>query len=131
MVLTVYLYYFLIFSFLGWMLEVAYAGVKCHRFVNRGFVLGPVCPIYGVCAMLLRLCLLPLTDRWLLLFLAAVIVLFIWVIWFASFLNKFQRELRHINSRIEQSISERERMHYIRRRRRLLLSLIPFVRYRK
>ena len=68
---------------------------------------------------------------WLLLFLAAVIVLFIWVIWFASFLNKFQRELRHINSRIEQSISERERMHYIRRRRRLLLSLIPFVPYHR
>lgn len=68
---------------------------------------------------------------WLLLFLAAVIVLFIWVIWFASFLNKFQRELRHINTRIEQSISERERMHYIRRRRRLLLSLIPFVPYHR
>lgn len=68
---------------------------------------------------------------WLLLFLAAIIVLFIWVIWFASFLNKFQRELRHINARIEQSITERERMHYVRRRRRLFLSLIPFVPYHR
>lgn len=69
--MTIYLYYFLIFSFFGWMLEVAYAGVRSHRFVNRGFVFGPVCPIYGVCAVMLRLCLLPLADRWLLLFLAA------------------------------------------------------------
>ena len=67
----------------------------------------------------------------LLLFLAGVIVLFIWIIWFSSFLNKFQRELKHLNNRIEQSINERERMHYIRRRRRLWLSLIPFVKYRR
>lgn len=67
----------------------------------------------------------------LLLFLAGFIVLFIWIIWFASFLNKFQRELKHLNSRIEQSINERERLHYIRRRRRLWLSLIPFVKYHR
>ena len=44
---------------------------------------------------------------------------------------KFQRELRHLNMRIEQARSERERQHYLRRRRRLWLSLIPFVRYTK
>lgn len=44
---------------------------------------------------------------------------------------KFQRELHHLNMRIEQARSERERQHYIRRRRRLWLSLIPFVRYTK
>lgn len=44
---------------------------------------------------------------------------------------KFQRELRHLNLRIEQARSERERQHYLRRRRRLWLSLIPFVRYTK
>ncbi len=67
----------------------------------------------------------------LLLFLAGVIILFLWVIWFSSFLNKFQRELKHLNNRIEQSINERERLHYIRRRRRLWLSLIPFVKYHR
>ena len=39
--------YFLIFSFLGWCTEVAYSAYKHSRFVNRGFLNGPVCPIYG------------------------------------------------------------------------------------
>lgn len=47
----------------------------------------------------------------------------------AVWLPKFQRELKHVNRRIEQSRSEREKQHYIKRRRRLWLSLIPFVRY--
>ena len=67
----------------------------------------------------------------LLFFLAGALVLFIGTVWFSSFLNKFQRELKHINSRIEQSVNERERGHYIRRRRRLWLSLIPFVKYHR
>lgn len=67
----------------------------------------------------------------LLLFLVGSLVLFIGVVWFSSFLNKFQRELKHLNSRIEQSVNERERMHYVRRRRRLWLSIIPFVKYHR
>lgn len=43
---------------------------------------------------------------------------------------RFQREYRHLNMRIAQAQSERERQHYLKRRRRLLLSLIPFVRYK-
>ena len=39
--------YFLIFSFLGWCSEVCFAAYKEGRFVNRGFLNGPVCPIYG------------------------------------------------------------------------------------
>ena len=44
--------------------------------------------------------------------------------------TKFRRELRHLNLRISQSVSERERQHYLRRRRNLLWSIIPFVRYK-
>lgn len=40
--------YFFVYGFFGWCTEVAYAAVKEHRFVNRGFLNGPVCPIYGV-----------------------------------------------------------------------------------
>ena len=32
----------------GWLVQVIYAAVKQKRFVNRGFLLGPVCPLYGV-----------------------------------------------------------------------------------
>lgn len=43
----------------------------------------------------------------------------------------FAKELRHLNLRIDQAASERERQYYIRRRKRLILSIIPFVRYHK
>ncbi len=39
--------YFLIYSFLGWVLEVAYHGAVVGKIVNRGFLNGPVCPVYG------------------------------------------------------------------------------------
>ena len=47
--MTVYqiLWYFLIYSFIGWCIEVAYHAMKVHRLVNRGFLNGPVCPVYG------------------------------------------------------------------------------------
>jgi uncharacterized membrane protein len=39
--------YFLIYSFLGWVTEVTYQAVSKGLIVNRGFLNGPVCPIYG------------------------------------------------------------------------------------
>lgn len=39
--------YFTIYSFLGWCTEVTYAYYKQKKFVNRGFLNGPFCPIYG------------------------------------------------------------------------------------
>lgn len=41
------LLYFMIYSVLGWMTEVAYHGVTRGKVVNRGFLNGPVCPVYG------------------------------------------------------------------------------------
>lgn len=40
--------YFFTYGFLGWCIEVAFAAVKERRFVNRGFLNGPLCPIYGI-----------------------------------------------------------------------------------
>lgn len=47
--LTLYevLCYFFCYSFLGWVTEVAFHAVTQGKFVNRGFLNGPVCPIYG------------------------------------------------------------------------------------
>lgn len=42
------LFYFFIYAFLGWCLEVAFNKVKRGVWVNRGFLNGPLCPIYGV-----------------------------------------------------------------------------------
>ena len=41
------LWYFLIYSFAGWCVEVVFHAMKAHRLVNRGFLNGPVCPVYG------------------------------------------------------------------------------------
>lgn len=42
-----YFFYFIIYSFIGWLLEVVCKLFELKRFVNRGFLLGPLCPIYG------------------------------------------------------------------------------------
>lgn len=43
---------FFIFSFLGWVWETIYCSFRVHKLVNRGFLYGPICPIYGFGALL-------------------------------------------------------------------------------
>ena len=45
--LSRYFIYFIIYSFLGWSLEVICKLFEYKRFINRGFLIGPICPIYG------------------------------------------------------------------------------------
>lgn len=42
------LFWFFVYGMLGWCVEVIYAAIKEHRLVNRGFLCGPICPIYGI-----------------------------------------------------------------------------------
>ena len=45
---------FIMFSVIGWICEVLYVGLFFeHKFVNRGFLHGPLCPIYGVGGILI------------------------------------------------------------------------------
>ena len=44
--------YFIIYSFLGWCCETLYCTILQKKFVNRGFLYGPLCPIYGCGALL-------------------------------------------------------------------------------
>lgn len=39
--------YFLIYSFWGWVVEVIFHAVTLGKVINRGFLQGPVCPVYG------------------------------------------------------------------------------------
>ena len=66
--------WFFIYSFLGWAWESAYVSVKERRFVNRGFVTGPLCTIYGCGAVAVYLILKPVSEKLPLLFLGGVIV---------------------------------------------------------
>ena len=47
-----YFLYFILYSVIGWIYETALCSVKEKRFVNRGFLNGPYCPIYGTGAVL-------------------------------------------------------------------------------
>ena len=66
--------YFLIYSCLGWCLEVIYAAVTTGKLVNRGFLNGPVCPIYGFGMVIVLFALTPLSHSLLLLYLGGVIL---------------------------------------------------------
>lgn len=61
--LSVDFLYFMFYSFLGWICEVIFCSVLERQFVNRGFLNGPVCPIYGFGAVLVISFLTPLADN--------------------------------------------------------------------
>lgn len=65
---------FLIYSFLGWCVEVSFVAVTTGRVVNRGFLNGPVCPIYGVGMLGALLLLEPISDNLALLFLLGMLL---------------------------------------------------------
>ena len=66
--------YFLIYSCMGWCLEVIYAAATTGQLVNRGFLNGPVCPIYGFGMVIVLFALTPLQHSILLLYLGGVIL---------------------------------------------------------
>lgn len=67
-----FLWIFLIYAFLGWCTEVSFAALMTGRFVNRGFLNGPLCPIYGFGVVIVLAALDPLKDNLPLLFLGSV-----------------------------------------------------------
>lgn len=65
---------FFFYSFIGWCIEVCAAAVQHRKFVNRGFVAGPLCPIYGFGAMLFEIFLPELTEDPFFLFLGGFVL---------------------------------------------------------
>lgn len=65
---------FMIYAFLGWCLEVIYVGLNNGHFVNRGFLNGPYCPIYGFGVLIVITLLSPLQNNLLLLFIGSVLL---------------------------------------------------------
>ena len=52
MMICRYFVWFIVYSFFGWIYESAYCTIKGHKWENRGFLYGPIVPIYGVGALL-------------------------------------------------------------------------------
>lgn len=65
---------FIIYSVFGWILEELYALYYYKKFVNRGFLIGPLCPIYGTGCLLLYFFLSSFKGDAIVLFLASCLI---------------------------------------------------------
>lgn len=70
----VYFLLFMIYAMSGWLMEVICKLIQYKRFINRGFLIGPYCPIYGYGALLITFLLNKYTDDPIILFFMAIII---------------------------------------------------------
>ena len=80
--------YFIIYSFLGWILESVYKTIYQKKLVNSGFLLGPVCPIYGVGTLILYFVLKGFKGNAIIVFCLGFVVLSVWEYLVSIFLEK-------------------------------------------
>lgn len=66
--------YFVLFAIAGYICEVIFAAIVLGKFVNRGFLNGPWCPIYGFGVVIVAICLKPLSKSLLVLFIGSVLL---------------------------------------------------------
>lgn len=78
------LWFFLIYSFAGWVIGTAAAAMREKKFVDVGFLYGPWCPAYGFCGVLFGIFLHELQNSLFFLFLGGVILSFL-VSWATGF----------------------------------------------
>lgn len=67
--------YFIIYSFLGWVMESIVRTIAERKLINTGFLKGPFCPIYGIGAIIIFLFLDKFENKPILLFFISIIVL--------------------------------------------------------
>ena len=69
-----YFMLFFIYAILGWIIETTLVSIEKRKFVNRGFLIGPYCPIYGFGGLAFTILLKNYTKDPIVLFLMAVII---------------------------------------------------------
>ena len=69
-----YFFIFITYSIIGWIIESAYVSIKEKQLINRGFLIGPYCPIYGSGALGMILYLEQYKDNIITVFLLSVII---------------------------------------------------------
>lgn len=77
--MTVYTFFeyflaFILYSFLGWSMEVILSFIQHKKFINRGFLIGPYCPIYGFGMLLIVFLLKEYTNNFLVLFILSMVI---------------------------------------------------------
>lgn len=66
---------FFFYSAGGWLLESIYCSIGEKRIINRGFLTGPLCPIYGTAALVMTILIYnPFKDRPLIIFLLGIVL---------------------------------------------------------
>ena len=80
--------YFIIYSFLGWVMESIVRSICEKKIINTGFLKGPFCPIYGIGATIMFLFLEGFKSKPILLFFIAIFVLTLWEYVVGVFLEK-------------------------------------------
>lgn len=99
---------FFIYAVIGWLLETGYAIYNFGHFVKRGFLYGPMCPIYGYGAVILISCIQKYKDNSIKLFLYSIVIfsIFEYIVGFALdalFAEKwwdYTNEFFNLNGRI-------------------------------
>ena len=69
-----YFLLFIIYAFIGWCLEVIYCYYRTGKIINRGFLIGPYCPIYGVGCVLIIILLKRYSSDVLALFIMSIVI---------------------------------------------------------
>ncbi len=111
MVITVFRYilYFFFYSAAGWLFESTYCSIGERKLINRGFLTGPMCPIYGTGATVMAVLLYnPFRDKPMLVFLLGMVLCDIVEYLTSFFMEKlfnarwwnYEGELLNINGRI-------------------------------
>lgn len=72
--IRIYFLLFIIYSIGGWTMEVIGKLIEYRRFINRGFLIGPYCPIYGYGALLITFLLRKYAGDPIALFIMAIVV---------------------------------------------------------
>ncbi len=79
--------YFCFYSCAGWCMETVYCSILEKRFVPRGFLHGPLCPIYGVGVLLMILFFAPLKGNLALFYIVSTVVMSAWEYFVGWFLE--------------------------------------------
>jgi len=69
-----YIVLFFIYSFLGWLMESVKLSIPNKKFINRGFLIGPYCPIYGTGVLLITILLRKYSDDRLITFFMSLLI---------------------------------------------------------
>ncbi len=106
--LHLYILYFFIFAFAGWLMETIYSFIILGHFTMRGFLYGPICPIYGYGALILIIFLAKYKNNFIKLFAYASVVCsafeyytsYILEVLFHSYWWNYKNDFLNLNGRI-------------------------------